>query len=133
MSKTHFWPLQDMQISIMYSSFHVSNWIFIFTLYIGKGIPFQSKKSGDTRSKVKVKVNQNVKNTFLAITPVLIKIGTPNKKHFVSLKEPYHMGPWPWPLTLTLFLAPKVKVDLVWPFFDFFVFWSHQSMALRLF
>ena len=106
----------------MYRCFNISNRLIIFHLYIGKGKPFQSWKSGAKRSKVKVKVNQNVQNTFLAITPVLIKIETPNKNHFVPLREPYHMWPWPWPLTLTLFLAPKVKVDLVWPFFDFLYF-----------
>ena len=72
--------------------------------------------------KVKVMTLKIVENTFLAITSVLIKIETRNKNHFVPLRELYHIWPWNWQLTLTLFLAPKVNVDLTWPFFEFFNF-----------
>ena len=46
---------------------------------------------GGHQVKVEVKVKEKVKNRFLVITPVLIKIETQNKKHFISLRKLYQM------------------------------------------
>ena len=45
----------------------------------------------ENQVKVKVKVTKNIKNTFLAITPVLIKIETCNKVHLFPLRETHLM------------------------------------------
>ena len=42
---------------------------------------------GGHQVKVEVMVKEKVKNRFLVITPVLIKIETQNKNHLVSLRE----------------------------------------------
>ena len=70
-------------------SFQDITWIF--DPPIGEDKCWKPIVFGDDWFKVKVKVTKNIRNTFLAITSVLIKIETRNKNHFVPLKELYYM------------------------------------------
>ena len=49
------------------------------------------------RSKVKVKVEQKVKFTWLAITSHLIVLETSNLVHVLVYENPHQIWPWIWP------------------------------------